>query len=168
VSGPVLVAYASKHGSTAEIADSIGETLRRAGLEVEVRPAREVRAVTGYRAVIVGSSIYAGRWQGPALDLLRKNAAALVDLPVWLFSSGPLDETAETEPAEPSKAVRQLIERLGVRDHATFGGKLAPDASGFIERLMIRNGRIGDWRDFDHIRAWARDIGSTLTAVDVF
>ena len=86
----MLIAVSSKHGSTAEIAASIGETVREAGIEVDVVDAEDVESVAPYDAVIVGSAVHMGRWMGPARDLVNGSADALRTRPVWLFSSGPL------------------------------------------------------------------------------
>jgi menaquinone-dependent protoporphyrinogen oxidase len=59
--GKVLVAYASKYGATAGIAEAIAATLRQEGLEADARPAQEVRDLGGYRAVVLGSPVYMGR-----------------------------------------------------------------------------------------------------------
>lgn len=158
----VLVAYASKHGSTELIADAIGDALRRAGHDVDVRPVRDVRDLTRYGAAVVGSALYLGRWQGDALRFLRRQEASLAGMPVWFFSSGPLDDSAETAQLPAPRAVAEIAARIGARGHATFGGHLAPDASGFVEHLMIRGGRTGDWRNFDRIEVWADAVAAEL------
>ena len=83
----VLVAYASKHGATAEIARAIAEELRRAGSSVDCLPADEVEGVDGYEAAVIGSAVYMKRWLKPARHLLRRDE--LGERPLWLFSSGP-------------------------------------------------------------------------------
>ena len=88
----ILIAVSSKHGSTAEIAEAIGETIRGAGVEVHVMDARAVESVAPYDAVVVGSAIHMGRWMGPARDLVETFAETLRARPVWLFSSGPLGD----------------------------------------------------------------------------
>ncbi|HET7582738.1 MAG TPA: flavodoxin domain-containing protein, partial [Candidatus Limnocylindria bacterium] len=82
----ILVAYASKHGSTAEIAEAIGEVLRSRGDEVQVRPAAEVRELTGVEGVVLGSAVYMGRWMREGIDFLKRHQATLRDVPTWLFS----------------------------------------------------------------------------------
>src|SRR3990172_7005565 len=104
----VLVAYASKHGSTELIADVIGDALRRAGHDVDVRPVSDVRDLTRYGAAVVGSALYIGRWQGDALTFLRRHEASLAGMPVWFFSSGPLDDSAETAQLPAPKAVAEI------------------------------------------------------------
>lgn len=165
----ILVAYATRHGSTGEIAEAIGETLRGAGLQVDVRriPSPEPLDLSPYRAVVLGSAVYMNHWQQEALDFLRRNEPALRERQVWLFSSGPLDDSAGSAIIPAPKAVQVLATRLGVRGHVTFGGRLDPEKFGFVERLMIRGARAGDWRDFEGIRAWADSIARALTPLAV-
>jgi menaquinone-dependent protoporphyrinogen oxidase len=160
----VLVAYASKHGSTAEIAATVADGLRRAGCAADLLPVTEVRSIDPYDAVVIGSAVYAMRWRPDALAFVERHRDALVARAVWLFSSGPLDHSAETEALDPIKHVRNVAARVGARGHAWFGGALAPDASGIVERLMVRSGAAGDYRDFDEVRAWAGGIGEALVA----
>jgi menaquinone-dependent protoporphyrinogen IX oxidase len=75
----VLVAYATRNGSTAEIAVQIGDVLREAGFAVRVRPARDVRSLRGVSAVILGSALYANRWRAEARRFARRFEAALCD-----------------------------------------------------------------------------------------
>jgi menaquinone-dependent protoporphyrinogen oxidase len=170
VSSVALVAYASKHGSTTEIAEAIGAVLRERGLETDVRPAREVRDVGGYRLVVVGSALYMGKWQSDATDFLKRFERELKTRPTWLFSSGPTGGTPEAEAkvaeanASPERVpppgdVTKRGERIGARGYATFGGSLGvtEEVTGLFERWIPR----GDWRDFDAIRAWATAIASS-------
>lgn len=170
VAGRVLVAYASAHNATQEIAAMIAATLRDAGLQVDLRPAVEVRDVTPYAAVVIGSAVYMLRWLKPASDLLRRRQADLAARPVWLFGSGPLGESPETaDPSivPPPRDVADLARRIDARGYATFGGRLAGDTPGVVEALMIRAGLVGDWRDFGRIRGWAAGIAAELTGSSV-
>src|SRR5512136_2891646 len=88
----VLVVYGSKKGMTAEIAERIGKVLREAALEVDVKPAQGAAGPADYRAVVLGSGVYAGMWRKGAANYLRANEAELAKRPVWLFSSGPTGE----------------------------------------------------------------------------
>ena len=90
----ILVAYASKHGATREIAERIAETLTAAGHEAEAKPVRDARDLDGYDAVVIGSAAYLGHWLKEAVEFVRRNQAILTDRPVWLFSSGPLGAEA--------------------------------------------------------------------------
>jgi menaquinone-dependent protoporphyrinogen oxidase len=158
----VLIAFASRNGSTAEIAVHIGEVLRERGFAVRVQPAGDVRSLDGVAAVILGSALYANRWRGEACRFARRHEAELRDRPVWLFSSGPLDDSASHRHIPPVPDAARIAARIGARGHVTFGGRLTVDARGFIARAMARNGRAGDFRDFAHIAGWA-----TLMAADL-
>ena len=160
----MLIAVSSKHGSTREIAASIGETVREAGIEVDVVEAQDVESVSPYDAVIVGSAVQLGRWMGPARDLVTNSADALRMRPVWLFSSGPLGRDI-VDPADAAQGLK-LLGVVGARDHRVFAGKADRGELGFIERrilAMVKN-PYGDHRDWDDIHAWAAGIAGELTA----
>lgn len=163
----VLVAYGSKHGATAEIAQSIGEELRRLGLEADVRPAADDLEVPRYDAVILGSGIYVGQWQREAVRFGKKHADDLRGRPVWLFDSGPIDTSADEGKTTPVKDATKLAARVGARQHVTFGGQLGPEDVGDFTRKMMEKGDkspYGDFRNFDRIRGWARSIATELQA----
>lgn len=167
--GKVLVAYATKHGSTGEIAEAIGDELRAGGLTVDVRPVAEVKSLDGYGAAVVGSVVQVGGWQGDAIRLLKRFERELAERPVWLFSSGPTGGSKEAEAAvarvhdapeaEPApKKVAALAERIHARGHATFAGRVTPDMGGVFAKWIPQ----GDWRDFGVIRGWAQAIAIAL------
>jgi menaquinone-dependent protoporphyrinogen oxidase len=168
VADPILVAYGTKFGATAEIAEAIAGTLRAEGFAVDLRRAREVRSVDGYRAVVLGSAVYMARWRRDAARLLRRRRRALARLPVWLFSSGPVGEEPDdgdsSERWTQPKLVRRLAAEIGARDHAVFGGRVSEDAGGFIRRSMARSTPpdLRDRRDRPAIEAWARGIAASL------
>jgi len=158
----VLVAYGSKRGGTQGIAQTIGEVLNARGVTTDVADAAAVRDLDGYDAAIVGGALYAMRWHRAARRLVKRNAGKLRAMPVWLFSSGPLDASAVEREIAPVRQVHALIARVGARGHRTFGGRLAPDAQGFPASAMAKK-NAGDWRDDVQIRAWAGEIAETLT-----
>lgn len=162
----VLVAYASERGGTAEIADWIGTALGEAGVQADVRAAGEVATLDGYDAAVVGGALYAGRWHREARHFVRHHGDALANRPVWLFSSGPLDHTAEQRPIEPVPGVAKFARRLNARGHATFGGRLSPDAQGFLASKIAKRSS-GDFRDHDQVAAWAADIVRELRGAAV-
>ena len=155
-----LVAYASKHGSTREIAEAIAAELEDAGLTVDCREAATVSTFAGYDLVVLGSAVYAGRWRRDAKRLLKRQERELARVPFWLFSSGPAGEKP-TPPkwAEPQKLMARA-ERIGVREHVVFGGRIPQDPRNFVERAMLKNTPVEfqDLRDWDEIRQWAAGI----------
>ena len=161
----MLIAVSSKHGSTREIAESIGATVRESGMEVDVVDAQQVGSVDPYDAVIVGSALHMGRWMGPARDLVNRSADALRTRPVWLFSSGPLGRGI-VDPADAAEGMK-LLELVGARDHRVFPGKADKHELGFGERAILRmvENPYGDHRDWTEIREWTTSIARELTTV---
>lgn len=163
----VLVAYATKYGSTAEIAERIGQTLRRAGLEVDVAEITPTLNPMPYTAVVVGSAVYTGVWLKPAVEFLQGFSEALSRRPVWLFSSGP---TGEGDPVTLLKGwrvpegQRRLIERIQPRDVAVFHGNINPDRLNLTEKMLINviKAPTGDFRNWAAIEAWAGGIAAAL------
>jgi menaquinone-dependent protoporphyrinogen oxidase len=154
----VLIAYGTKNGSTAGIAEIIADELRVDGLSADVREAGTVRSLEGYDAVVLGGALYTGRWHRAARRLARRQSAALRRRPVWLFSSGPLDDSADRSDIPAVPQVAAVAAATNARGHTTFGGRLTEAAHGFVARAMVRNGRGGDFRNPERIRAWAKEI----------
>ncbi|HET6861364.1 MAG TPA: flavodoxin domain-containing protein [Streptomyces sp.] len=157
-----LVAYGSTNGSTAQVAEVIAETLRVEGITAEARPAKEVTDLTSYQTVVVGGGLYAGRWHKDARRFVRRHRCELPRRQVWLFSSGPLDASASERDIPPVPGVRRAMDRIGAREHITFGGCLKEGAKGFIAGKIVSSGKGGDFRDFAQIEAWARGIATEL------
>ena len=166
----LLVTYASKYGATREIAEKIVNVLQQSGLQADLAPVKEVRELSDYQAVILGSAVYVGKWQKDAVEFLQKNENTLAQLPVWLFSSGP---TGEGDPAELLEGWRlpvelqPIAERIRPRDIAVFGGYINPDKVNFIEKTAVKNivkKPFGDFRDWDRIIAWANTVAEELSA----
>lgn len=160
----VLVAYGTTNGSTAQIAETIADVLRKRGVPTEAVPARSVTDVESYDAVVVGGGLYAGRWHKDARRFVRRHGRVLAGRPLWFFSSGPLDASATEKDIPPVPGVRRVMTRLGVRAHVTFGGCLEEGAKGFVARKIVSSGKGGDFRDFGRIEAWAADLGSELSS----
>jgi menaquinone-dependent protoporphyrinogen oxidase len=160
----VLVVYASKHGSTREIAEAVAGELQAGGCVVDCREAHDAARPDGYDAVVLGSATYAKRWRREARRFLHHHRDALAQRPLWLFSSGPVGET-DPDPGwiEPH-AVLRAAEELGARDHVVFGGRVPAHPQNFVERAMARDtpAPFADRRDWDEIRAWARTIAREI------
>jgi len=157
----VLVAYATKLGSTREIAEAIGETLRRAGFDADVLPVRAVPDLEPYAAVVLGSALYAAHWQRDANRFVGRHLDALRARPVWLFSSGPLDHRLAAADLPITQQADELTAPIHARGHRTFGGRLAADAEG-IDPQVLATHPVGDFRDWSAIRVWAASIAAAL------
>jgi menaquinone-dependent protoporphyrinogen oxidase len=164
----VLVAYASKRGSTAEIAETVAATLRRAGLEVDLERAEEVTSLEPFDAVVLGSAVYMKRWRGDARHFLKKHRRTLRQTPFWVFSSGPVGDPANDNPewTEPPNLAAK-VEDLGGRGHVVFGGCLPTEPHGFMEKAMVEGTprEFRDRRDWAEVRAWAGQVAAELVAV---
>ena len=168
----VLVAYGSKFGSTAEIAESIAKVLRNRGLNASLMPASTVNDLDAYDAVVLGSAVYTGHWTKEAIEFLVAHEAALSTRPVWFFSSGP---TGQGDPVERLRGWRFPEAQLDVADRirpqgmVVFHGKIDIDNLHFGERLMIRaiGAPTGDFRDWAAIAAWAEEVAATLVPLEV-
>lgn len=158
----VLIAYGSKHGATQGIAEELEEELRSDGFDVVAMPAERVDDVNGYDAVILGGAVYAGRWHVEARRCARRHAGQLRQRPVWLFSSGPVDDSAERRDIAPVRGVARWMQRLGAREHITFGGALTAETPGRIAHSLVRHGKGGDFRNPERIRQWAHHIAAQL------
>ena len=150
----VLVTYGSVVGSTAEIAEWIAKELRRAGLEVVVGDAGTAPSPNGFRAVVVGSAVYHGRWRPEAVRFLRDHRVALRARTVWLFQSGPCG--GQGRRTRPSPRIRWLAQRLGAYGPVVFGGNLDPSrADDRLRRWVTSSSVAADYRDRDEIDNWA-------------
>lgn len=160
----VLVAVASKYGSTLELARTIGQTLSGGDIEATVVDVAEQVDVDGdgYDAAVVGSGVYAGHWLKDARTFVERNGEFLRGMPVWLFSSGPIGDPPK--PEEDPVDVADLMEQSGARDHAVFAGRIDRDGLKFADKAIVRALRVpgGDYRDFEAVRRWAADIGEAL------
>jgi menaquinone-dependent protoporphyrinogen oxidase len=159
----ILIAVASRHGSTGEIAESIGNELRGAGHQVDVLDAGHVTSVDPYEAAIVGSAVYLGGWLAEARDFSHRHQAKLASIPTWLFSSGPIGPNS---PASPPAHLDELMQATKARGHRIFVGMLDRSKLSLGERLIATVVRApdGDFRDWDEIHRWANEIASALRA----
>ena len=184
----VQVVYASRHGGTAGIAARIAEVLRAEGASVVLADAAERPDPDGFDAYVIGSGVQIGKWHAEGFEFLELNQPMPATRPVWLFSSGPLPgstkETAGTDPLTnalgpeegPGSGGRKRIAALSAaihpRDHRVFQGAFDPNdpPKSMQERLIRRlpaSRRIlpaGDFREWDAIEAWAREIAAELVA----
>jgi menaquinone-dependent protoporphyrinogen oxidase len=167
----VLVVYGSHLGSTAVIAEHVAAVIRHdAGAEVLVQPAEFVCPVDRYDAVIVGGGIYAGRWHPESVAFVQRHATSLATRAVWFFSSGPVGDAAAAATPVPPVGIDSLIKLVNARGHAVFGG--SHDRSEVDDSDLDRLGKFvarrfvpeGDWRNWDAIAGWARQVAIEIAA----
>ena len=163
----ILVAYATKYGATAEIAEKIGQVLRLAGLRTDVLPVADVSDLTSYKAVLLGSAVYIGKWRKEAVKFLQANEKMLAERQVWLFSSGPTGEGDAVELTEGwrfPKAQQPLANRIRPRDIAVFHGVINMNKLNQIEKWMLKKfeSPVGDFRDWEAITSWATSIADII------
>lgn len=155
----ILVAHASRMGSTAEIAAHVAAQLSAAGHDVDVRSCADAPAATGYDAVVLGSALYLGRWLEPALRYLQTQAVPLGQRPTWLFQSGPCGAGFDLDAVRVPRRVRTLARRVGSAPTTTFGGRLdRARTTSRLGRWMATGALSGDFRDWDLISAWTETI----------
>ncbi len=154
----ILITYATRAGSTIEVASAIGETLSNRGFSVDVKPVKETPSLDGYQAIVMGSAIRMGGWLPEAVDFIKNNQQALNNLPVALFSVHILnlgdDEQSRASRAAYLNGAHSLIQPV---EEIFFAGAINPTKLSFVDRLMVKmvKSPIGDLRDWDKIHAWA-------------
>ena len=160
----ILIAVASRHGGTHEIAEALAQELRALRHTADVRDAGQA-ALDDEDAVIIGSAIYMGDWLPEARAFVTANQFALQGKPVWLFSSGPIGP-GHPDPALEPAHLAALLEATGARGHHLFGGKIAPHDLNRGEWLITKATHVpdGDYRDWAAVRAWADQIATALVA----
>ena len=158
----VLVTAASRHGSTEEIARAIATELEAAQISVDVLAPEAVTTLEGYDAVVLGSGVYAGHWLEPAKEFVERYEMDLREVPVFLFSSGPLGDPPK--PVEEPVDAALMDESTHAVDHRVFAGRLIEDDLNLPQRVVIKvvGAPYGDFRPWDDIAEWAAEIARFL------
>jgi menaquinone-dependent protoporphyrinogen oxidase len=153
----ILVAYATRAGSTIDAAETVGRVLRDGGAAVDVRPVGAVADLADYDALVVGSAVRAAE----ALRLLERHAPGLGDRPVAYFVvCGTLkDDTPENRRTVDAylDPLRRIKEPAAV---GLFAGKIDHRTLNPLIRLLLKLMKApeGDWRDWERIRSWAAEL----------
>ena len=158
----ILIAWESRHGSTAEISHAIAEVLREQGLQVTLADVTQGVPDQEFDAYILGSGIFHGHWLHRIKQFALDNRQTLLAHPVWLFST--IAPGHEPTPADAPLDIADLYWCTAARQHQMFTGKLDPATLSPAERAMaaLRHLPFGDFRDWEAIRAWARHIAASL------
>lgn len=166
----VLVAYATRHGSTKEIAERIAATLQVRGVDATALSVGAVKDADGYDGYVIGSAVYALHWLGDAKRFVHRNRGLLRRHPVWLFSSGPLSTDDDDRREAAPRDIADLAAEVDARGHLVFAGAWHQDARpiGAMERVMslmpaARNALPdGDFRDWAAIDDYALAVAGEL------
>ncbi len=161
----ILIAYASGSGSTGEVAEAIGKVIAEADVTVNVSTVQDVADLTDYGAVVLGSSIRAGRWLPEALKFLETHREALSRIPVAYFTTC-LTMVTDTDDSRRTvlaymEPVRQLAPEIKPVGLGLFAGSLDPQRPSMIRVKQLPQ---GDYRNWDAIEAWAKEIRPALLA----
>lgn len=158
----VLLAYATRFGSTQQVAETIAAALREAGLEVDIQPMQEIKALDRYDAVVLGAAIYNARWHPDAHRFLSQHQAILRQRPVAIFALGPLTTDEAARRRSRRQLDKELVKYPWLKPVAleVFVGKYDPSkpGMGFFDRLVPASDR----REWDAIRAWANALPALL------
>jgi len=157
----ILIAYASRCGATAEVAQAIGQDLAARGCLVDVMPAEKVKGVTAYGAVVLGSAVRFGKWLPEAMDFTRSHQAELKSVPTAFFTVHILnvgtDEHSRAARAAYTAPVRAIVQP-GVETF--FAGKLDRAKLSLFHKLIFIMMKEADLRDWNAIHAWGKSLFS--------
>lgn len=165
MSNKILIAYASKCGSTAEIAQKIGEVLSTHNLGVDVKPVGQITDVSGYQAVVIGSAIRFGQWLPEGVSFLKNNHDALQSKPTAMFTVHMQNTDDSTEArANRDLYVKAAREQISPKVEKYFTGMIEMARLSFLERLVYKavKAKDGDDRDWNDIQSWAESLPASL------
>ena len=165
MAGGVLVGYATRSGSTREVAEAVADSLRQNGVEAYLQPLRGIRSLAGYRMLVLGAPLYMFRWHKDALSFLSAHRKELATLPAAVFALGPFHDVEK----EWQDIRAQLDEELAKFPwfvpvkREVFGGRFDPAKLRFPFSLIpaLKKMPASDIRNWDAIRAWAGGLPSS-------
>ena len=156
----ILVAYATKKGSTTEIAQAIGKELNASGHVVDVADIRTIPSVTGYNAVVIGGPVYVGKIDGVG-KFVKRHSTELAMVPVAGFVVCLAAAAKDPEGmALAEKALHAALDPLRPVAETIFAGRLDPSKLSWLQKLMTEKAKspVGDFRDWTAIAAWAKEL----------
>jgi menaquinone-dependent protoporphyrinogen oxidase len=165
MSDSILVAYATRYGSTQEVAETVAATLRECGLAVDIQPMQEVRTLDQYRAVVLGAPLYMFHWHKDARHFLSRHREALSGRPVAIFALGPINNEEKEFQGSREQLDKELAKFPWLKPLALeiFGGKFDPAKLRFPYNMpALKKMPASDIRDLTAIRAWASTLATTF------
>ena len=158
----ILLAYATRFGSTQEVAETIASTLSEAGLEVDLQPMQEIKSLDRYHAVVLGAAIYNARWNADAHHFVAQHRESFSQVPVAIFTLGPLSASDTAKQNSRRQLDSELTKYPWLKPVAVeiFAGKYDPSKPGlgFFDRFVPAR----DLRNWDAIRTWAKALPAQL------
>jgi menaquinone-dependent protoporphyrinogen oxidase len=167
----VLVAYATRYGSTQEVAEAVAATLREHGVEVALQPMREVGTLEECQAVVLGAPVYIGAWHKDAHRFLSRHREALTKRSVVIFALGPIHADEKEMQDARTQLEKDLAKFAWLKPVALelFGGKYDPAKLRFPDSLLARvpasplhQMPASDMRDWTAIHTWASNLAAKL------
>jgi len=176
----VLVIYGTRYGTATEIAEEIARVIKDEGIEVDLTDARRLKDcdITPYDLIVVGSGIKMGKWTKKSLKFLQNNKEALASKKVALFVTCGAANKEETREEGQEKYLDEVAQKNLINEPVAtglFGSLYDPDANGgmmykftmrFIKKDLEKQGidtsKRLDYRDWDEIRNWARNLADML------
>jgi menaquinone-dependent protoporphyrinogen oxidase len=174
MSASILVTYASRYGSTEEVAKIVVETLREHGIEADLLRAREVQTLEGYSSVVIGAPLYIGQWHKDAQNFLTRHRDALTQRQVVIFTLGPIGQDETEWEGVRTQLEQQLAKYPWLKPMAQelFAGRYDPALLRFPDSLLaklpvspLHHMPARDTRDWAAIHAWVGSLVPKLQPV---
>jgi menaquinone-dependent protoporphyrinogen oxidase len=165
----MLVTYATRYGSTQEVAEAVAKTLRERGLAVDIQPVQDVRTLDQYREVVLGAPLYMFHWHKDALHFLVRHQNALTQRPMAIFALGPFHADEKEFQGAREQLDKELAKFPWLMPQAItiFGGKFDPDRLTFPHNMIpaLKKMPASDARDWTAIRDWASNLAAQFQPV---
>jgi menaquinone-dependent protoporphyrinogen oxidase len=163
MSDDILVAFATTEPPTHALASVVADTLREAGMRVQLESLDQVHGIRQYRGIVLGTALHDGTWLPGIAPFLVDHHRETEEIPVWIFATEQADEPGVAFGGPPSELIHWL-ERTNLRDLALFAGSLQPHhlAAAIRGLSPVARTTLGDHRDWAAVRRWALQIATRL------